>query len=122
MRHFQFICKVIILFKNFLVFMDIFFDFTLISFHCWPSMSKLMRAYRAYSDEKIQNLEGGVLCTIHVEGVSSTGVENINATKVVSSVKYFNAAGMVSDNAFDGVNILVTTYIDGTQSVAKVVK
>ena len=76
--------------------------------------------YTAYTDEKIQNLDGGVVCKIHVEG--ATGVDEINAAKAVSSVKYFNAAGMASDNAFDGVNIVVTKYADGTQSVAKVVK
>ena len=49
-------------------------------------------------------------------------VEDINAAKAVSSVKYYNAAGVASDNAFEGVNIVVTKYADGSQSVAKVVK
>jgi hypothetical protein len=76
--------------------------------------------YVAYTDEQCRNLEGGVLCTVHVDGAS--GVNDINAAKAVASVKYFNAAGMASDSAFDGVNIVVTKYADGTQSVAKVVK
>lgn len=49
-------------------------------------------------------------------------VENINAGKAVAGVKYYNVAGVAADEAFDGVNIVVTKYVDGTQSVAKVVK
>ncbi len=50
------------------------------------------------------------------------GVDDVNAAKAVSSVKYYNAAGVASDNAFEGVNIVVTKYADGSQSVVKVVK
>lgn len=49
-------------------------------------------------------------------------VEDINAAKAVSSVKYYNAAGVAADSAFEGVNIVVTKYADGSQSVVKVVK
>ena len=49
-------------------------------------------------------------------------VENINAGKAVAGVKYYNVAGQAADKAFDGVNVVVTTYVDGTQSVVKVVK
>ena len=52
----------------------------------------------------------------------SVAVNDINAAKAVSSVKYYNAAGMASDTAFDGINIVVTKYADGSQSTAKVVK
>jgi hypothetical protein len=60
------------------------------------------------------------LCTVKNE--LNTAVEDVNAAKTVASVKYMNAAGMVSDTAFQGVNIVVTKYADGTQSTAKVVK
>ena len=49
-------------------------------------------------------------------------VENINAGKTVAGVKYYNVAGQAADSAFEGVNIVVTTYADGTQNVVKVVK
>ncbi len=79
--------------------------------------------YTAYTDEKIQNNVGAAnavkLCTIKVR---PTAVEDLNTNKSVSSVKYYNAAGMASDNAFEGVNIVVTKYNDGTQNVTKVVK
>ncbi|MBR5102211.1 MAG: SusF/SusE family outer membrane protein, partial [Muribaculaceae bacterium] len=51
-----------------------------------------------------------------------TGVKNIGVAKTVASKKYVNAAGMVSDKAFDGMNIIVTTYSDGSREVVKMVK
>lgn len=51
-----------------------------------------------------------------------TGVSDVNAAKAVASVKYYNAAGVASDNAFQGINIVVTKYADGSQSIVKVVK
>lgn len=52
----------------------------------------------------------------------NTAVTNVNASKTVKGVKYVNAAGQVSSTAFDGVNMVVTTYTDGTQNTVKVVK
>ena len=52
---------------------------------------------------------------------SSSVVENL-AEKTVSSVKYINVAGMESNVPFEGVNIKVTTYNDGTTSTSKVMK
>ena len=51
-----------------------------------------------------------------------TGVSDVNTAKTVASVKYVNAAGQTSVNAFNGVNIMVTTYTDGSKSAVKVVK
>lgn len=51
-----------------------------------------------------------------------TGVENINSGKTISSVSYVNMAGMVSDKPFEGVNVVITRYTDGTNSTTKVVK
>ncbi|MBR6284439.1 MAG: hypothetical protein IKR25_09125 [Muribaculaceae bacterium] len=44
------------------------------------------------------------------------------SVKTVASVTYVNAAGQTSSQAFQGVNIVVTRYADGTISTAKVVK
>ena len=52
---------------------------------------------------------------------SNAVVENL-ATKTVNSVKYFNVAGMESNVPFEGVNIMVTTYNDGTTATSKVIK
>lgn len=51
-----------------------------------------------------------------------TGVINVTTTKAVKSVTYFNIAGQQAQQPFEGVNIIVTRYTDGTQAVAKAVK
>ncbi len=51
----------------------------------------------------------------------STAVNDISA-KAVAGIKYVNIAGMESNKPFDGVNIVVTTYTDGTKAVQKVLK
>ena len=51
-----------------------------------------------------------------------TGVADIYGTKTISSVKYYNVAGMESETPFNGVNIVVTNYSDGSQSASKLVK
>ena len=53
---------------------------------------------------------------------NTTAVEEINAGKTVASVNYYNLAGQMSAQPVDGVNIVVTTYTDGTRTTAKVIK
>ena len=53
--------------------------------------------------------------------VTPTAITDING-KTVAGVKYVNLAGAESNKPFDGVNIMVTTYTDGTKSAAKVIK
>ena len=50
-----------------------------------------------------------------------TAVNQINA-KNVAGIKYVNIAGLESNKPFDGVNIMVTTYTDGTKTAVKVIK
>ena len=52
----------------------------------------------------------------------ATGVNDVNSAKEVNGVSYFNMMGVESAQPFDGVNIMVTTYTDGTSSAAKVVR
>ena len=52
----------------------------------------------------------------------ATGVNDVNSAKEVKGVSYFNMMGVESAQPFDGVNIMVTTYTDGTQSTAKVLR
>lgn len=49
-------------------------------------------------------------------------VNDVNAAKAVAGVKYYNIAGAESATAFEGVNIMVTTYTDGSKSTVKVIK
>ncbi len=52
----------------------------------------------------------------------ATAVVEDLAQKTVNNVKYYNVAGMESNVPFEGVNIMVTTYNDGTTSTSKVIK
>jgi hypothetical protein len=42
--------------------------------------------------------------------------------KEISSVTYVNSLGMTSDKPFEGVNIIITRYTDGTTSTSKAMK
>ena len=52
----------------------------------------------------------------------ATGVNDVNSAKEVKGVSYFNMMGVESAQPFEGVNIMVTTYTDGTSSTAKVLR
>ena len=52
----------------------------------------------------------------------ATGVNDVNSAKEVKGVSYFNMMGVESAQPFDGVNIMVTTYTDGTSRAAKVLR
>lgn len=54
--------------------------------------------------------------------VQPTSVESIDADKQVAGVKYVNLSGMTSNTPFDGLNIVVTSYTDGTSATTKVMK
>lgn len=54
--------------------------------------------------------------------VKVSGVDDILAGKTVQSVMYVNTLGVQSATPFDGVNIVVTRYTDGTTATTKLVK
>lgn len=62
--------------------------------------------------EKEYTLNGGIV----------TGIDGVDASKAVQSVRFVNVAGQMSDKPFEGMNIVVTTYTDGTTVTAKVIK
>ena len=51
-----------------------------------------------------------------------TGIDNIDATRQVAKVSYVSTMGTVSSTPFQGMNIVVTEFSDGSRSVAKIVK
>ena len=63
----------------------------------------------------------GVKIVVKKNNTTPTAVTDING-KTISSVKYVNLAGIESDKPFDGVNIVVTTFTDGTKTATKVIK
>jgi hypothetical protein len=88
----------------------------------WDVVSKLV-GNNAYLDATLANSnEEGYLLHINESDVI-TGVEDNVASKAVESVKYYNVAGIESAAPFEGVNIVVTTYTDGSKTtVKKIVK
>ena len=54
--------------------------------------------------------------------LDATGVEMVNADSQVAAVRYINLAGQESSKPFDGMNIVVTTYTDGTTSTMKIMR
>lgn len=51
-----------------------------------------------------------------------TGVSEVTGAKAVKSVSYFNMMGEQSAEPFSGVNIVVTTYTDGTTHAQKAIR
>ncbi len=52
----------------------------------------------------------------------TTGTSELQVEKSVVGVKYYNLMGIESDAPFKGVNIVVTSYDNGTRSTSKVIK
>lgn len=51
---------------------------------------------------------------VHYDNQVVTGIDGVMNSQEVKSVTYVNAVGMTSDQPFDGLNVVVTTYTDGS--------
>ena len=51
-----------------------------------------------------------------------TEVSDVDAAKTVAKVVYYNVLGVPAATAHKGVNVVVTTYTDGTTATRKVLK
>ena len=51
-----------------------------------------------------------------------TAINTINGDKQVANVRYYNLAGIKSTEPFDGVNIRVTFFFNGTATTEKILK
>lgn len=51
-----------------------------------------------------------------------TTVKEVNVARTVVSVDYYNLMGIRSDKPFDGLNIVVTNYSDGSRSSKKILR
>ena len=49
-------------------------------------------------------------------------MREVNTGKQVLSIRYYNVMGVEASQPFDGVNIIVTRYTDGSSSAIKVIK
>ena len=84
------------------------------------------RSPRRVAEETLGLLESTsdkLYYVVETEGSSTfTSVDEMSLDKEVVGVTYVNPLGMTSDNPFEGVNIVVTRYSDGTTSTTKVLK
>ena len=51
-----------------------------------------------------------------------TSVKEVNAQRTVVATRYYNLMGVSSDKPFDGINIVVTTYSDGSRTSKKILR
>ena len=82
----------------------------------WDNGSKVS----ADDELAYQNLV--VYPTIITEDNVHVGVENLKGDQNVVSVQYVNVAGQVATTPFEGVNMVVTRYADGSTKTTKVIK
>ncbi len=68
-------------------------------------------AYFAYDD-----------VAVRFEPEIPTGIDATTIVKTVSSVKYINLQGIESNTPFEGLNIKVTSYSDGSSKTSKIIK
>jgi len=82
------------------------------------------KAYTVYAGDKARGTFtfDNIYTDINLVINNITAVEDVNAQKSIASVAYYNMAGQMSAQPVQGVNIVVTTYTDGTRTTAKVVK
>ena len=73
------------------------------------------------ADGNFYMVEAKVDYTISPSNTIPTGVEKLNTREVVG-VKYYNVAGIEGSEPFDGVNIVVTRYSDGSTTTTKILK
>lgn len=73
---------------------------------------------------ELVNLEGKAvrINAFSITANNPTALNEMNACKAVVNVKYFNLAGQQMTELTDGVNLVVTTYSDGTRTTRKVIR
>lgn len=81
-----------------------------------------MGTYKDYTFTDNDNIERYMVFPLDLLGHGSTvtGVEEISTARGVKSISFYNVMGQESDKPFDGINIVVTSYTDGTTQVTKV--
>ena len=73
-------------------------------------------------DVNSPNNLGAMDVTVNYVKPEPTAIDTVTADANVVSVRYINVSGVSSNEPWDGVNIVVTTKADGTQSVTKVLR
>ena len=89
-----------------------------ICFKDYPSIVRQhgFNGYAASRTPVVYNTGEGVVAPEEVSGINEVDV------KTVKDVQYININGQVSDRPFDGINVVVTNYTDGSKDVKKIMK
>lgn len=83
-----------------------------------PSNTSLEAQYTFVMPEQPLN----VLVTANFTRQHPTGLNDVSTSRSVSSVRYVDLSGHVSCAPQTGINLVVTTYADGSHSVTRVLK
>ena len=75
-----------------------------------------------YVSQTIENADITAPANVQLTADINTAVNDLSSAKSIASITYVNAAGQTSRHAFDGVNIVVTRYTDGSTSTTTVVR
>ena len=73
---------------------------------------------------ELVNLEGKAVRVnaFSIAANNPSALNEMNVGKAIANVKYFNLAGQEMTELTDGVNLVVTTYTDGTRTTSKVIR
>ncbi len=101
---------------------NVYCDGTLVADQVTETAYDVLNA--AYGDYTVTAVTDGVESAPSnvVTYTRNTGVSDLNAGKTVQSVRYYNATGIEATTPHDGINIVVTTYTDGTKAASKLLK
>ena len=89
--------------------------------HKYPNGNLLYRKL-AYIEDNGKIIYKGENYEAAMEYLNSSAITTVTGDKQVTSVRYYNLAGVESAQPVKGVNIKVTTYTDGTTKSEKVIK
>lgn len=102
-----------------------------------PRLAESPQGWIAYNSETGINVDSSGVLTIAVRAANgtdytrvegqyiidvNTGINTAVNSKEVVEVRFYNQLGISSDKPFQGINIKVTTYSDGTRSTEKMVR
>lgn len=74
-----------------------------------------------YDDSFGFTTDNSAPCTWVLEPAENTGITKVT-TKTIDKVTYVNMTGVESETPFNGVNIVITRYNDGSMTTGKVVR
>ena len=88
----------------------------------FTSQANFGRSTRGLSDADYFMVQAESNYTITPDNIIPTAVNNISAAKQVVGVSYVNTIGQVSSTPWQGVNVVVTRYSDGSVVTSKMMK